>query len=1245
MRLFVFSFFLLSLPSYVAAGDWPMWRYDAQRSASSPDKLPGVLYHHWTREYPPEIPAWPEQEKMQFDICYEPIVAGQMLYVNSARHDCIRAIHTRTGERAWTFYAEGPIRFAPVAWQDNLYFTSDDGYLYCIAAKTGTLNWKVRGGPSDRKILGNERLVSTWPARGAPVLADGTVYFAASIWPFMGIFVHAVDAQTGKIVWTNDGDGSLYMKQPHSSDSFASIAPQGPLVVSGETLIVPGGRSVPAVLDRRSGKLLRYQLNDNNRKGGGTDVAAMGKVFFNGGAVFEVATEKYQGEFAKQLALSWPHAFAYVNGMCRAYDARIMEKEEDTNKADDKDAKSAKSSSKKWPAKEWASVKTLPMDTLIRAGDRLYGGGDGHIVAIDILAKKKALELAWIAPVKGKVVRLIAGDDRLFAATREGALHCFGPENKEPVFHVRQKPSPEPKDEWITRTRNLLDVAGVREGYGIVIGLGNGRLVAELLKQTKLDLLVLESDAAKVLEARRKFTISDHYGVRLSIHHGDLKSFVFPPYLASLIVSEDTTDIPESAWPALFQSLRPFGGTICVQNRSGTTDLAKMVHESPELFVNGEAKLQDGWQIVRREGALPGSANWTHEHADASNTRVSKDRIVKAPLGILWFGGPSHENILPRHGHGPQPQVVDGRLFIEGMDMIRALDIYTGRLLWEAKLPGVGRFYNNTAHQPGANSSGGNFVSMPDGIYVAYNNTCVKLDPANGKKLETFLLPELEGKKAPTWGYINVADDFIVGGAEPILDPKALPPKEPKASVDADQPKSKSLEKVLKLVKGPSDNLSGSKHLVVMNRHDGSVLWKVEAKHWFRHNATCIGGGRLYTIDRLSGEQLSKLKAKEIEPAPARLLVYELKTGKLLWSTDTDVFGTWLSYSTKHDVVVEAGRVTRDSLRDEPKGMRAYAAADGRVLWFEKNHVGPAIIHNDTILQDQGACDLLTGKVKMRLDPITGVEVPWKWTRNYGCNTPAASENLLTFRSGAAGYFDLCGDGGTGNFGGFRSSCTNNLIVAGGILTVPEYTRTCTCSYQNQTSIALIHMPDAEMWTFFGSKEVKGAVKRLGLNFGAVGDRRAEDGTLWMEMPSVGGVSPVVNVTMKPTHVDLYRRHSASFGGPFNWVAASGVKGAEEITVHLGKTPGPRRFRVKLFFAEPDDIGPGQRVFHVFVQGEPAFKNVDIVQETRGPRQTLIKELRQVEVGETLNIRLEAVLPEPKHVPLLCGIEVIQETN
>ena len=564
-----------------------------------------------------------------------------------------------------------------------------------------------------------------------------------------------------------------------------------------------------------------------------------------------------------------------------------------------------------------------------------------------------------------------------------------------------------------------------------------------------------------------------------------------------------------------------------------------------------------------REGPLPGSANWTHEHADAANTRVSTDQLVKAPLGVLWFGGPSHDGILPRHGHGPQPQVIDGRLIIEGVDLLRAIDIYTGRLLWETKLPGVGDFYNNLAHQPGANASGSNFVSTPDGIYVAYDKPCVRLDPATGKKIGEFPLPKLprhEGSAAlglhqrrrrlPDRRRRSAARSEVAAAAQGRRAATTTTSPAKKTRIDRSASSFKTL-------KGFNDNMSveqaprrhGSPH------RQGAVDG-VGAKHGFRHNAICVGGGRLYAIDRLSGDQLARLKRDGEEP-DCRAAAGRLRPARPARSSGaptTDVFGTWLSYSAKHDVLVEAGRVARDTLLDEPKGMRAYRAKDGKVLWYEKTYTGPAMIHGDTILQDQGGCDLLTGDLKMRDDPLTGELVPWTWIRNYGCNTPAASEHLLTFRSGAAGYFDLCNDGGTGNFGGFRSSCTNNLIVAGGVLTAPDYTRTCTCTYQNQTSLALIHMPEAEMWTSFGTKEVKGAdqTRRHQLR-----RRRRPQGRRRHALARISQRRR--HVARRAGHDQARRRRTSSAAtrprsaGPYNWVTSSGLKNVERNHGHAGQ--------------------------------------------------------------------------------------------
>src|ERR1043166_696615 len=117
------------------------------------------------------------------------------------------------------------------------------GGRFGLRRRGGTEVWKMKGPPRSRPIIGNERMIDTWPVRGGPVVDEGKVYFAAGIWPFMGIFLHCVDAKTGKVIWTNSGDGAAWLTQPHGTPSFAGIAPQGNLAVMGNKLLVPNGRA------------------------------------------------------------------------------------------------------------------------------------------------------------------------------------------------------------------------------------------------------------------------------------------------------------------------------------------------------------------------------------------------------------------------------------------------------------------------------------------------------------------------------------------------------------------------------------------------------------------------------------------------------------------------------------------------------------------------------------------------------------------------------------------------------------------------------------------------------------------------------------------------------------------------------------------------------------------------------------------------------------------------------------------
>ncbi len=216
-----------------------MWRYDAGRSASVPQELADSLHLQWVRRLPPPRRAWPEQhddgDKLAFDRVYEPVAAEGRLFVPSMVTDRVTAYDLATGEFQWDFATGGPVRLAPAYSQGRLYVASDDGYLVCLAASTGEQIWRFRAAPGERMVLGNERLISMWPVRGGPVVHEGIVYLAAGIWPFEGVYVYALDAETAEVIWEHSGVGE-YAVDAYGGDarSFSTLAPQGYLAVAGD---------------------------------------------------------------------------------------------------------------------------------------------------------------------------------------------------------------------------------------------------------------------------------------------------------------------------------------------------------------------------------------------------------------------------------------------------------------------------------------------------------------------------------------------------------------------------------------------------------------------------------------------------------------------------------------------------------------------------------------------------------------------------------------------------------------------------------------------------------------------------------------------------------------------------------------------------------------------------------------------------------------------------------------------------
>ncbi|MDF1810736.1 MAG: PQQ-binding-like beta-propeller repeat protein [Verrucomicrobiales bacterium] len=484
------------------SADWPQWRYDEGRTGNSPATLPeGELKLVWQRDLPRLQPAF-RDPRLQFDSGYEPVVLGKTMFIGSSRDDSLLALDVDTGAVKWRYFSEGPIRFAPVAWNDNVYFGSDDGHLHCLDAANGKLHWKFRAVPSERKLLGNRRLISTWPVRGGPVIQNGNIYFAAGVWPFEGVFIYSLDATTGKVNWLNDSCGYIYGIHPHNAEAYGGLAPQGYLLVNGDELIVPGSSAYPARFDLHTGKLLDFQLPAAGRKPGG----------------WFVSTRTKSGK--SKLGL--------------------LDTEEVTRKREllfDRSVNQKKHEDKLW------EVGSQDVRNIISAGPQNYSFTDKF------------------PGISHPVHTLLSADEKLFVVTTEGEILCYTTDNNNQpvVHHKRETTLPDSTD---SKAQQILDATEIDRGFAIVCGQSDTAFLTTLGTRSKLKVVAIEPDKEKVDNHRTVLQSADLYGHRVALIHGQPLDMDLPRYLADVMVlqsDESPTEIEKLA-----ESVRPFGGKMVI---------------------------------------------------------------------------------------------------------------------------------------------------------------------------------------------------------------------------------------------------------------------------------------------------------------------------------------------------------------------------------------------------------------------------------------------------------------------------------------------------------------------------------------------------------------------------------------------------------------------------------------------------------------------------------------------------------
>jgi outer membrane protein assembly factor BamB len=238
-----------------------------------------VMVWRYDQKHAP-VHAWDEPMRevqyIDFDYVDQPALANGTLYFGSSADHKVYALDLATGQERWTFFTGGPVRCAPVPRGERVFASSDDGFLYCLSAADGKELWRFRGGPTDRKLLGNGQMISLWPARSGVLIDGNKLYFAAGMWSREGTFIYCLNPDDGRVIWKNDTSGYAFPDMPHGQ-GFGGVSPQGYLMLHKGKLCVPCGRALPAVFNANTGKLLWHE-NDYEKMhhAGGSWLAGWG---------------------------------------------------------------------------------------------------------------------------------------------------------------------------------------------------------------------------------------------------------------------------------------------------------------------------------------------------------------------------------------------------------------------------------------------------------------------------------------------------------------------------------------------------------------------------------------------------------------------------------------------------------------------------------------------------------------------------------------------------------------------------------------------------------------------------------------------------------------------------------------------------------------------------------------------------------------------------------------------------------
>ncbi len=1279
----------LFLSSSVLA-DWPAYLNGNDRAGFTSEHLPPSLRQAWTYRSPAKpVKAWsgPREDpieghqmkhRVDFDDALQVVTADGRVYFGSTVDHRLHCVDAKSGQPIWDFYTEGPIRLAPTLAHGNVYFGSDDGLVYCLRAADGEVVWQMRVGPQDDRLLSRGEMISRWPVRTGVLIDGDTAYFGAGVFPHETVYLCAVNANDGSILWRND---TISEQDAGRND----LSPQGYLLANDKYLYVPSGRSLPVAISKETGKIVFQRTHswrtDAGGVVGGTKALLGDGQVYAGGPHHFLAMDQKTGNVGeswingRQMVLAGELAYLMdgekIFCVNRAEHAKAsQEKQKWFLKLRERPTTPEKLAHAKQMMKEamkggilWEFASDFD-DVLIATENAVIAGGLNEVVMLD----RSNGEKLWQASVEGNVRGLSVGANLLTVSTDSGNIYAYRSDVTTDQAAAWPGPpsAPFPADDltefYETAARQILQRSGQQTGYCLVVGNGRGRLAYELARQSELTIYAVEPDAEKAAASREALQRAGIHATRITVVNTPINDMPFSNYFANLIVSESM--LLDGQLPGdpekIARHLKPCGGVVILGRPAGAANLPEMTAAEKSLAwltqfyqqEEGEVVTGADWQLLRR-GKLPGAGNWSHQYGNVANTSYSDDHRIRDGLGVLWYGDPGPSAMINRHEAAGAPLSTNGRMFIQGTDRLMAYDAYNGTFLWDYENPGAirtGVFNNRETH---------NLAASDDALYVAINNQCIALDAATGTVSATYQTPESPDGVQRAWAYLAYDDGQLFG-----------------TSTIREELEQRMRRRGL-TVKSQTDAV------FAVDTETGERMWTYRGSN-ILHTTIAIGPERIYFIDSsITPEERQQLYLKDksdlkaltgeaAEQAEAEMKNYDVRlavaldrrSGEKLWEKPVNVTDTTnvsagggsltLMVADGHVVLCGAnanGHYWKQFLSGQfdRRKLLVLDAADGTELWSKNaNYMNrPAVVGNE-IYAEPWAFNLHTGEPKTRPHPLTGADSQWRFSRpGHHCGVITATPNMMFFRSGFIGYYDLYEDSGTRHFAGQRLGCWVNAIPGNGLVMIPEASAGCVCQFSIASTVVMEPKTENKSWGIFSAVGPTTPVKRIGINFGAPGDRKEIAGREWFGYPRPSSRARLEFVfDLKPqlsSGGGWYSRNleSVELGDSDKpWVYASGARGLKQFEIPLlGKDDPKATYDVKFLFANLDESDTG--AFAIKLQSEIVKSGIVIAATPGQPAKSQTIEFSDITVNDKLLVEL--VPEDPSRLPIVSGIEVTRK--